>query len=253
MFHANNRIILLFSGLLLLGGIFFYQKIPMDESIDGALAPIPSQHAPTTTSATSTPSTPSEIPPPGIPAPSSQILPYGKTTLHLGETARFNNLSFELVRVFDDSRCPKGVTCIWAGTLKTEIRILSGMGESIETVELGKSIATEAETITFLSATPYSEEGKAITTVDYALTFSVTQRGVQIPPKQTPPLMRTTCYVGGCSGEVCSNTPDVASACIYREEFACYKKTTCERQSTGQCGWTETAELRACLDTSGSI
>lgn len=58
------------------------------------------------------------------------------------------------------------------------------------------------------------------------------------------------CYIGGCSAQVCSDTEGVPSNCEYKPEYACYKTATCERQSTGQCGWTETAELNICLNNS---
>lgn len=62
------------------------------------------------------------------------------------------------------------------------------------------------------------------------------------------------CYVGGCSSQLCTDQPDMASDCMYREEYACYQTATCERQSTGQCGWTETNELRACIaNSTGSL
>ena len=55
------------------------------------------------------------------------------------------------------------------------------------------------------------------------------------------------CYVGGCSGQVCSDRPDVITTCEYRPEYACYQTAVCEEQVEGQCGWTETEELNACL------
>ncbi len=55
------------------------------------------------------------------------------------------------------------------------------------------------------------------------------------------------CYVGGCSGQVCSEQQDVMTTCEWSAEYACYKTTVCERQSTGDCGWTETTELNSCL------
>ncbi len=68
------------------------------------------------------------------------------------------------------------------------------------------------------------------------------------PPQTTPPPATTKCYVGGCSGQLCSNNPDgLASTCEWREEYACYREATCEVQPSGQCGWTPTAELNACL------
>jgi eight-cysteine-cluster-containing protein len=57
----------------------------------------------------------------------------------------------------------------------------------------------------------------------------------------TKPCMRT-----GCSGQVCSDQ-DVMTTCEYRTEYECYKKATCERQTNGECGWTQTKELTSCL------
>ena len=58
------------------------------------------------------------------------------------------------------------------------------------------------------------------------------------------------CYVGGCSSHICTDMPpgQYASTCEWKEEYACYRTAKCERQATGQCGWTETAELKACID-----
>ncbi len=64
--------------------------------------------------------------------------------------------------------------------------------------------------------------------------------------------MAPKCYVGGCSAQICSDQKDMASDCMYRPEYACYQSATCERQNTGQCGWTETPALRQCLNGSKS-
>jgi len=55
------------------------------------------------------------------------------------------------------------------------------------------------------------------------------------------------CFVGGCSGEVCSEDPDAVSTCIYRPEYQCYQNATCERQTNDTCGWTQTDTLKKCL------
>ena len=60
-------------------------------------------------------------------------------------------------------------------------------------------------------------------------------------------LVDQACYVGGCSGQICSDQEGVISTCEWREEYACYQSATCERQPDGQCGWTPTPELEACL------
>ncbi len=62
------------------------------------------------------------------------------------------------------------------------------------------------------------------------------------------------CATGGCSGELCSEASGdpILSPCIYREEFACYADAECARQADGECGWTQTEELEACLNDAGS-
>jgi len=55
------------------------------------------------------------------------------------------------------------------------------------------------------------------------------------------------CFVGGCSGQVCSDQPGVITTCEFLPEYACYQQATCERQTDGQCGFTMTDELAECL------
>jgi uncharacterized protein DUF6748 len=54
------------------------------------------------------------------------------------------------------------------------------------------------------------------------------------------------CKKTGCSGQVCSDQ-EVITTCEYRTEYDCYKKAACERQRNGECGFTQTPELTACL------
>jgi hypothetical protein len=55
------------------------------------------------------------------------------------------------------------------------------------------------------------------------------------------------CFVGGCSGQLCTDHEGAISTCQYHAEYACYHTATCEEQVEGECGWTETEELNACL------
>ena len=54
------------------------------------------------------------------------------------------------------------------------------------------------------------------------------------------------CKPTGCSGQICSDQ-DMITTCEYRAQYACYKDAICERQTTGQCGWTQTTKLKSCL------
>lgn len=54
------------------------------------------------------------------------------------------------------------------------------------------------------------------------------------------------CKKTGCSGQVCSDE-DVVTTCEYRTEYDCYKRAACERQRSGECGFTMTPQLSECL------
>jgi hypothetical protein len=54
------------------------------------------------------------------------------------------------------------------------------------------------------------------------------------------------CIKTGCSSQICSDKT-VVSTCEWRPEYACYQKAACERQRDGNCGFTKTLELTACL------
>ena len=55
------------------------------------------------------------------------------TTLRLGQQARIGGLTVRALRLLEDSRCPRSVQCIQAGTVRLAIR-LSAVGHARETV-----------------------------------------------------------------------------------------------------------------------
>lgn len=71
--------------------------------------------------------------------------------------------------------------------------------------------------------------------------------GEEIPDDTASlPPATTECIVTGCSGQVCEEGT-IITTCEYRSEYACYKDATCERQSDGKCGWTQTEALQQCI------
>ena len=60
------------------------------------------------------------------------------------------------------------------------------------------------------------------------------------------PPVSAACTVSGCSGQICSDH-NVITDCIYLPEYGCYRDAICARQKNGQCGWTQTPALKACL------
>jgi hypothetical protein len=61
------------------------------------------------------------------------------------------------------------------------------------------------------------------------------------------------CVIGGCAGERCDppEMPQMATACMQKPEWDCYKEAQCGRDPQNQCGWVMTPELEKCLAVSG--
>ncbi len=59
------------------------------------------------------------------------------------------------------------------------------------------------------------------------------------------------CHASGCSKEICANK-DMVSICIYNPKYACYDLYShCDAQGDGECGWTSSNALQACLANGG--
>ncbi|MEX0913204.1 MAG: hypothetical protein WDZ56_01595 [Candidatus Paceibacterota bacterium] len=72
----------------------------------------------------------------------------------------------------------------------------------------------------------------------------------------TGPYVGAGCAIGGCSSQICGEAgevEDIATTCEWREEYACYAVSRCERQANGQCGWTETDQFNQCLTEAAAL
>jgi hypothetical protein len=175
----------------------------------------------------------------GRPAPRpGTYTPYGPVTLPLNKAAGFaDGLSLRPISIVEDSRCPQDVECIQAGTVRVSLRTTVAGKSETRTLALGEKLTRNGTTITFTGAAPARTTSSAPAASSYRLTFSVVRGNTVAGP----------CYVGGCSGQICSDRKDTVSTCEYRSEYACYRTARCERQASGACGWTPTAELTSCL------
>ncbi len=100
-------------------------------------------------------------------------------SLRIGQTAQIENepLTIRFTGISGDSRCPKGVTCIWAGEVKCDVTVTyqgtssnitliqSGAGQSSEEIYKGYRLIFSVE--------PYPEAGKQISRADYRLILTV--------------------------------------------------------------------------------
>lgn len=171
-----------------------------------------------------------------------------------------DGLSVTLAEI-NDSRCKEGTVCVWAGELSPKFSIIGGgIGQSSQEIILG-TVTKNNTTIngyTFILQTAteatatiiVSKQSLEITcATDAKICPDGSSVGRIAPNCEFAPCPDPlgACYVGGCSSQICSDQKDVVSTCEYKEAYACYKTATCARQANGQCGWTQTAELTACL------
>ncbi len=176
----------------------------------------------------------------------SNVRSYGQVKLVLNQTAQYPGGYIRIVSIDEDSRCATGVQCIWAGTVKTTLEYsLNGVTKR-DTLELNKSITRGNEKLTLTGVEPANLPGKEISDADYRFTVTVSKT-TSANSNAGSPVASGGCYVGGCSSQICSDDPGAISTCEFKEEYACYKTAKCERQSSGQCGWTDTPELQMCL------
>lgn len=165
-----------------------------------------------------------------------------KSGVHFGEIFTMSGVSVKPIELISDSRCGRGLTCVWTGTVSLKIEINDGGIKTMDILDLENPIKLKNSTLSLSKVSPYPEKDSKISLSNYLFEFSVL--------KDAPPVTGTKdqCFVGGCSGQICSDRKDVVSNCIWTESYACYATAKCERQQNGQCGFTETPELKMCLD-----
>jgi hypothetical protein len=60
----------------------------------------------------------------------------------------------------------------------------------------------------------------------------------------------TSCVRSGCGGILCTEASKATApdaSCNIQPHFACFDDAVCEVQGNGQCGWTQSDSLSACL------
>lgn len=98
--------------------------------------------------------------------------------LKIGESASGpEGLKVEFDSVADDSRCPKGVTCVWAGNAKVQLKVQKDAGAAA-TVELNTNITPKTSRyleyeLTLKELKPYPEINTPIKSSDYEVTLTV--------------------------------------------------------------------------------
>lgn len=101
--------------------------------------------------------------------------------LGVGDTARVPETpaSVTFVRVVEDSRCPKGVQCVWEGDATIEVRVMWD-GAEPELVQLHLTRRTTGDVVakglrlSLHRLDPYPEQNRPIDSRDYRAALVVT-------------------------------------------------------------------------------
>jgi hypothetical protein len=102
-------------------------------------------------------------------------------TIGVGQSARINGEDMEITfdEVIGDSRCPKNVTCVWAGVASSRVTIIhKGVNYSLALNQPGLTEQAKEIFIDYTlnySLNPYPIAGKEISHKDYRLTISLTK------------------------------------------------------------------------------
>jgi len=89
-------------------------------------------------------------------------------------------LKIKFIGVREDSRCPVGVNCIWAGNARIALKLAGGKGEAIE-IELNtttepREASYEGYTVKLMNLAPRPVEGQKLDADDYVATLIVTKK-----------------------------------------------------------------------------
>jgi hypothetical protein len=81
--------------------------------------------------------------------------------------------------VVEDSRCPTGVNCVWAGNGRVSVKLSKGKGEAVS-VELNTHAGPKSRTfqgyeVRLVGLDPYPKEGTKISKDAYVVTLMVCQ------------------------------------------------------------------------------
>ena len=99
-------------------------------------------------------------------------------TLKAGKkiTAKKSKLKIKFISVTEDSRCPEGVNCIWAGNAKVKVEVIGA--RSTRVFEFNTTVGQRGDqfdvwAITIDSLTPYPKSGVTIDPKKYVAKFTI--------------------------------------------------------------------------------
>ena len=110
--------------------------------------------------------------------------------VQLMDTARLAAIEVTPIAVVEDSRCPIGVQCIQAGTVRILARVTQNGGTRDMTLSLGEPLAVDSGRLTLVRVCPYPVYRSPIEPNDYR--FSLRQTDAAAAPEPEVPACPTS-------------------------------------------------------------
>lgn len=89
----------------------------------------------------------------------------------LGERVQVDGPAVTPLEVLEDSRCPAGVQCVWAGRLRLRATIHLGAADETRDLTLGEPTQVADGTLELVEVSPVPVAGGMIAPTDYRFTF----------------------------------------------------------------------------------
>ena len=105
------------------------------------------------------------------PCPTAPAVEKEITTVALNETAYTFGIHITPLEVLEDSRCPKDVQCIQAGTVRIRAKLQSDGGSEIQILTLGSPTNFLGKRVTLMAVEPAKYSKTPISSSDYRFTF----------------------------------------------------------------------------------
>ena len=89
----------------------------------------------------------------------------------LGQTVTVGGPQVTPLTVLEDSRCPQGVQCVWAGRVRLSVRIATGAGTATRAMTSGMPLAVADGALTLVEVSPARRPDSAPALGDYRFGF----------------------------------------------------------------------------------
>lgn len=100
-----------------------------------------------------------------------------KVLIKIGSTSNLaeEKIKIKLVEVLEDSRCPKGARCAWAGNAKIKLELTKNETTTVElnTTLSPQTLSYSGYDIKILSLTPYPDTSKNTNKSEYEVTLEL--------------------------------------------------------------------------------